>query len=231
MPRYADTAVITSSCSCTLDITTSCTWTVPTGVNRVTFEIWGAGGGGGAVCCCDCYKGGPGGAGGGYSTVTISTVPGCQYVACAGYGGMADIVGNCTLHWCCYGRPGGTSYVTGFNLSNFCATGGEGGRGDCYYGCGCSIPGGVGYGGAVTNCGSPGTGGHSSSVCMLMWGVGAGPGFANAAQMFVSDACCRCMVGTFGVFPGGGGSSAYANACCCCSQGGVGANGLVRIKF
>ena len=41
------------------------TWTVPTGVTKVTFEAWGAGGGGSARCCCDCYHHGHGGSGGG----------------------------------------------------------------------------------------------------------------------------------------------------------------------
>ncbi len=60
-----------------------CLWTVPTGVKRVTFEMWGSGGNGHGFCSCSrChhYKG----AGGGYyNSKTIDVQEGWQYTVCA----------------------------------------------------------------------------------------------------------------------------------------------------
>jgi len=235
MGRYIDSASRQFSIGArTLDVLTTCTWTVPSGVCRVTFEVWGGGGGGGAHCCCDCYREGTSGAGGGYSSKTVVTLPGCAYVVCAGYGGMVTSVGNCTLHWNCCGQQGGTSYVTGFGLSNFCATGGDGGQNTCYWACGCTNYSGIGYGGDQANgciCGSPGfTGGDTGANMCVFNGAGGAP-FTSSNQFAVFDACCRCMLGTPGIYPGGGGTTALSSYSCCCSQAGVGANGLVRINF
>jgi hypothetical protein len=47
-----------------------CLWTVPTGVNRVTFEAWGAGGNGSGACSCNrCHH--FRGAGGGYYNMRL----------------------------------------------------------------------------------------------------------------------------------------------------------------
>jgi len=93
-----------------------CTWTVPAGASKVQFQIWGAGATGGAAQCCG---GAPHGQNGSFAAVIINACPGCQYVLCAG----------CAV--CCYAQPGesggsagGTSYVTGAGLTNFCAMGG-----------------------------------------------------------------------------------------------------------
>lgn len=238
MSRYDNTTtnpLVVLNYSCTMDFTSPgcCGYTIPTGVQRITFEIWGGGGGGGAKCCCDCYHNGVGGSGGGYSRKTVSgTLAGCVYTVCVGYGGMQNCTGSCTLHWCCYGQQGGTTYVTGYGLSNFCATGGDGGQNSCYYNCGCHLDtAGCGFGGDFNACGGTGQLGAGYVGCMLMIGFGAGSAFTNNGQQFTSDACCRCMIGYWGTYPGGGGGGAVANACCCCSQAGVGANGMVRILF
>jgi hypothetical protein len=93
-----------------------CTWTVPAGASQVQFQIWGAGATGGGGQCCG---GSPFGQNGGYATVIIDAVPGCQYVLCAG------------CAYCCYSQPGNgpihlgqASYVTGFGLCGVCASGG-----------------------------------------------------------------------------------------------------------
>lgn len=232
MARYQDATTIVRRGTTAIDVTTSCTWVVPAGITRARFEVWGAGGGGGAHCCCDCYRNSYGGAGGGYSSVIISVSPGASYVACAGYGGMVTAVGSCTLHWCCQGGTGGTSYVQGTGLSGFCATGGDPGNNYCYNHCGCGTGTvGCGYGGTITACGNVGTIGGQDSGVNYVFGFGGGAPFTGAAQIFTADNCCRCMIGTFGVFPGGGGAGALANACCCCHQAGTGANGLVRISY
>ena len=96
----------------------SCTWTVPAGVTRAQFQIWGPGGGTGSGCCCG---GSPFGATGAFATVILPVTAGCQYVLCAG----------CAV--CCYAcraqhnTTGSSSFVTGFGLTNFCAMGGYAG--------------------------------------------------------------------------------------------------------
>lgn len=93
----------------------SCTWTVPAGATKVQFQVWGAGAGTGSGCCCG---GAPFGATGAFATVIIDAVPGCTYTLCAG------------CAFCCYARRsqhtvvGSSSYVTGYDLTNFCAAGG-----------------------------------------------------------------------------------------------------------
>lgn len=96
----------------------SCTWTVPAGVTCARFQIWGAGAGTGFVCCCG-YT--PFGGTGAYASVIIPVSAGWTYTLCAG------------CAFCCCATAGGTndvdgcaSWVTGCNLNNFCAEGGEG---------------------------------------------------------------------------------------------------------
>lgn len=95
-----------------------CAWVVPGGVTCARFQIWGAGSGTGYGCCCAFT---PFGGTGAYSSVIIPVTAGSTYTLCAG------------CAYCCCASAGGTntsagcpSYVTGTNLSNFCAEGGEG---------------------------------------------------------------------------------------------------------
>jgi hypothetical protein len=97
----------------------NCTWTVPTGVTCARFQIWGAGAGRGFGCCCAFV---PFGGTGSYASVIIPVTADDTYTLCAG------------CAFCCYavagmnnvnGQPGCQSFVTGTNLSNFCADGGE----------------------------------------------------------------------------------------------------------
>jgi len=116
------------------------TWTVPTGVNCVTFEIWGAGGGGGAKCCCECYHQGSGGSSGNYASITVPVVAGQSYALCVGAGGMYTESGNSSQHSCCYGGDGGFTSVTGPSITTLCAGGGVGGVNNCYLYCLCTSP-------------------------------------------------------------------------------------------
>lgn len=85
----------------------SCTWTVPAGVTRVQFQLWGPGGGTSSNCCCGGAPFGPSGA---YSVVTLDVTAGESYTLCAG-----------CAH-CCYasqttpGLSAGNSFVTGPGL-------------------------------------------------------------------------------------------------------------------
>ena len=56
----------------------------PSGVEKITFELWGAGGNGHGACSCNRCQHYQGAAGGTYNTKTISTTGGCQYRVCAG---------------------------------------------------------------------------------------------------------------------------------------------------
>lgn len=123
-----------------------CCWIVPDGVRHVTFEVWGGGGGGGSGGRqCNCCDTGEPGLGGAYARKSINVTPGDYYWVCAGNGGMWDeftTSGRPLGNGCCNGINGGASYVIGVGLTNFCAEGGRGGRGDlsigCYYWCGCN---------------------------------------------------------------------------------------------
>jgi len=101
----------------------TCTWTVPSGVTRARFQLWGAGGGANkAPCCCGDA---PFGSTGAYASVIIPVTAGCSYVICSG------------CAFCCFGSttsgaqriPGCPSWVTGPGLCNFCANGGQGALG------------------------------------------------------------------------------------------------------
>lgn len=96
----------------------TCTWTVPAGITRARFQLWGAGGGSGVGCCCG---GSPFGSTGAYASVIIPVTAGNTYTICSG------------CAFCCFpsvggvGRmPGCPSWVTGTGLCNFCAMGGQG---------------------------------------------------------------------------------------------------------
>jgi len=81
-----------------------CAWTVPAGVDRVQFQIWGPGGGTSTNCCCGGAPFGPSGA---YMIVQMDVTPGESFTLCSG------------CAYCCYayqttpGFCGSPSYITG----------------------------------------------------------------------------------------------------------------------
>jgi hypothetical protein len=103
-----------------------CQWTVPAGVTRARFQLWGAGGGSSVGRCCG---GSPFGATGAYASVIIPVTAGDTYTLCAG---CAACCRTCTNN---YSLPGGRcggcqSFVVGNGLCNFCANGGPGRMGN-----------------------------------------------------------------------------------------------------
>lgn len=94
-----------------------CQWTVPAGVKRARFQIWGAGAGSLSGCCCGGSISGTSGA---YASVIIPVVPGCQYTLCAGCACAVPLL------WTAAPTQAANSFVTGFGLCNFCAQGGKG---------------------------------------------------------------------------------------------------------
>ncbi len=85
----------------------SCTWTVPSGVTRATFQSWASGGGTGSNCCCGGAPFGPSGA---YTIIEMDVTAGDSYLLCAG------------CAYCCYayqttnGYCGGNSCICGPGL-------------------------------------------------------------------------------------------------------------------
>ena len=211
----------------------TCTWTVPTDVKEVTFELWGGGGAGGQNYCCYCGLG-VGGGGGAYSLKSIAVTPGTTYTIVAGAGGSGNFY--CSPGGSQVGCRGCTSYVTGTNLTNFCA---EGGCGGCWYS-GC-IPGnaeatggGLAYGGDVNLAGNKAW--LKSGICTWytpkFFSAGGSSPLGGPNQMHQGNFCTPYFSGGYdGVFPGGGGTGLSKCCCDCCGCGGSGAPGLVRITY
>jgi hypothetical protein len=215
-----------------------CLWTVPDGVTKVTFEIWSGGGGGAGHTCCNCCSFAIGGAGGNYATKTITTTPGCTYTVCAGG------AWPCNKSHTCGAGMGCRSYVTGYNLSNFCAVGGCGGwmcNGDAWgprtqQSCAnCNICGifGADYGMMGT------TGvklGHLGCHCSGADGqfTGQPPIIGKWNMSMATEAWCSC--GCYNNWPAGGGVSGASSYCNnfakqCAGGSGQGGSGIVKVTY
>lgn len=99
-----------------------CLWTVPAGVTRAQFQLWGAGGGSGSGQCCT--SGFPGQTGA-YAIVTIPVTAGWTYTLCSGCAACCYAISTSPVDGC-------ASFVVGCGLNNFCAEGGRGSH--------CAIP-------------------------------------------------------------------------------------------
>ena len=217
-----------------------CGWTVPGDVKSVTFEAWGAGGNGSGACSCDRCQHYVGASGGMTNKVAICSCVGCVYTICAGG------VYRC-LSIECAGCCGCTSYVNGYNLSNFCACGGGAGcsTGDWTDGC-------FSYMSSCQNSGTPGgnfanfthQGAFSGSGPFTYPGdachcwkriqntTGAATGL-SAGQQWVSLAECWIRCGCWLAPLGAGGQNAQTTYCGsgCCGQGASGGSGVVKITY
>lgn len=229
---YGSPGACTSGCCCA--------WTVPSNVRRVTFEAWGAGGNGHGACSCDRCQHFMGASGGTYNTVGATTSPGCVYTACAGG------VYPCYSRECTGLANGCTSYVNGYNISNFCACGGSSGCSNGSWTDSCFT--------YMDSCMYPGIGGGEFSLNNHV-----GPWGAAGPYMYPSDAChcwkhlsysssapifntgrndqfqndCWVRCGCWTVPYASGGQGAKSNVCgtSCCGQGGTGGSGVVKITY
>jgi len=101
----------------------SCNWTVPSGVTKARFQLWGAGGGANRGPCCCAHT--PFGSTGAYASVIIPVTAGWTYCMCTG------------CAYCCYAYSssgshrinGCQTWVNGCHFCNFCADGGQGSLG------------------------------------------------------------------------------------------------------
>ena len=214
-----------------------CLWTVPSGVTKLTIELWGSGGGGHGACSCSRCHHYAGAQGGYYNSKIITTVSGCQYTVCAAGNG------NCCRREC-NGCQGCTSYVNGFNLSNFCALGGAGGCANTSWSTYCSAE--------WTCCLGPNSFDGN-------FGMGQQRPAFGAAEFIYDRGQCHCynqaqysgsapLIGTFVGYSlrecwqrcgcwtvpyghgGQGGMTTYCGSSCC-AQGGMGGPGLVKITY
>jgi hypothetical protein len=209
-----------------------CLWTVPTGVRRATFELWGAGGNGAGACSngrCQHYAGAQGGY---YNSKTISVCPGWQYTICAG--GVYPCLSRE-----CNACDGCSSYVTGCNLSNLCALGGSCGCADgnwntmCFsdWAKCCMSPGAMG--------GDFGMGNHRGSYggsfachCYRYVSCSTGAPFLGGAGVVqeLTECWIRCACWT--VPYASGAQNAMTTYCGgCCGQGGTGGSGVVKVTY
>ena len=216
-----------------------CLWTVPSSVKMLKFEAWGAGGNGHGACSCDRCQHYMGATGGNYSTVNVNSCPGCQYTVCAG--------GVCRCYSIeCNACNGCTSYVNGYNISNFCACGGSSGCSNGAWTDSC-----FSY---MDNCAYPGMGGsdfHMNNMTPPF--IAAGPytypgdachcwkslSYSHSAvgfntgriHTFLTECWVRCGCWTVPYAAGGqGGKTTYCGSSCC-GQGGTGGSGVVKITY
>ena len=214
-----------------------CLWTVPAGVKRLHIELWGSGGNGAGTCSCNRCHHFRGAGGGMYTSKMISTVEGCQYTVCA-----AGVYPCCSRD--CTGCYGCASYVTGYNLTNFCAPGGMRGEANTSWSTRCS---------SDNNC-CMGPNSYGSD-----FGVHTQGGTWSATEFVYDRGFCHCytqsmfsggaaLIGTdvqtsirscwhrcgcWTVPYGSGGQTAMSTQCgsSCCGQGGTGGGGLVKITY
>ena len=214
-----------------------CNWSVPTGVNNMWVQAWGAGGNGTGACSCNRCQHFMPAQGGYYNSKMITTQGGNYYTVCAGG------VYRC-LSRECYGCTGCSSYVNGSNLSNFCAFGGRCGQANTGWWCGCSstnpcclAPG--------NNGGDFGIGNHDPGWSVSKYDTYRGwchcwqyahsptsaPLIGTSAYQSLRSCWIRC--GCWTVPYGHGGMNATTTYCGNghCGQGGTGGGGLVKITY
>ena len=210
-----------------------CNWQVPSGVEKITWELWGSGGNGHGVCMCNRCQHFRGAGGGAYNTKTITTSGGCQYTVCAGAPYRCCSRG-------CNGCQGCSSYANGYNLSNFCAIGGARGcaNGDWSVVCTstfpcCLAPGNNGgdFGMAPHqakfsghwNCHCTGNVAHSCSS--------GAPFLAVGTEQQLEQCWIRCGCWTVPYASGGQGAMTTYCGSGHCGQGGQGGTGLVKTTY
>lgn len=183
-------------------------YTVPAGVFKIFYRVWGAGGGGGAG---GGVGAGTSGGGGGYSEGWLAVVPGQlipYIVGAGGAGGASSGLG---------GASGGSSTFNTTIISGGGAGGGgggpSGGGGGSASGGNFNIAGGSGNNGTAFN-----------PAATLQFGVPGGQTYGTPASLVGGSN----GVGVAGLFPGGGGGSG-AGGSVGGSIGAAGAAGLISL--
>lgn len=222
--------------------TANATYTVPTNIQYILVEGWGAGGGGGGSAA-NANAGAAGGGGGSYAASIISVTTGQNFTIIVGTGGTGGAAGanqgnngtatifhNGTIYL--YAEPGRGGAAAGGT-----PTGGYGGNRSNNTGNVVSWSGGKGGDGAA---GAPAVGfsgggggsagdwqngyGPTSSATNLSGGRGGTRYGGEGGQGWTSDSA-----GTTPATLAGGGSGAYCDGSCTAKAGGSGANGRIAI--
>ena len=218
-----------------------CAWRVPSTspfIRRVKFELWGAGGNGSGACSCDRCHHYRGAGGGTYNTRTVTTAPACLYIVCAG-GVYRCLSRNCEA---CNGCA---SYVTGYNLSDFCAVGGGDGQANTDWATvcfsvmeACKQPGDNGGEFATFNHIGPYSGSWynypgGTCHCWKQMMYSSGGALMDVGRIDHFQQLCWIRCGTACVPFAAGGMSAMTTYCgsSCCGQGGTGGSGVVKITY
>lgn len=179
------------------------TWTVPAGITKARFKLWGGGGGGGSAL-------GYGGGAGGYTEAVKAVTPNTDYAVVVGAAASAGVDGNDTT----VSDPTPTVILTAKGGKSGVASAGHYGAGGAiptaYTSDMIMIPG--GSGGYVTADGSTYYGGHGGNSPM---------GGQGAPSSITADS------NKDGCIPGGGGSSADTLV----ATAGAGAKGMVIIEY
>jgi len=209
-----------------------CNWTVPSGVHKVTFELWGAGGNGHGFCSWDRCHHYFGAGGGSFASKTIAVCPGWTYTVCAG-----GTYGCCNFE--CVGCCGCVTYVNGCNLSNFCAIGGNPGCANtswseaCFSDWNCCVDPNMNNSDfAMGNMRPAGTGPHACHCYRHTWCSSNAPFLAGSTYGGELSVCWvrdACWTSTYAQ-GGGGGMTTY------CGNwdngyGGIGGSGVVKITY
>lgn len=193
--------------------TSSDTFVVPTGVNRVRVRVWGGGGGGGAVDSSGTGAGSGGGAGG-YAEEWVDVTPAASITVTVGSGGAGGTYSPAVSP-----VAGGTSSF-GAYLS---ATGGGAGTNVTGGGSATGGAGGSGSGGTLNLSGTPG--GTSSFHTGTPDHVVAGKGGRSPFMGLGTNAS-----GANGVAPGSGGCG-MVMVVTGGGNGGAGAAGMVIVEW
>lgn len=203
-------------------------WTVPAGVNSLTFKVWGAGGAGGSTysgtATINTQNKAGGGAGGSFASVTTNVTPGQVIYFTVGAGGTADVAGFANLSVAesggnsnviinnvtiasAQGGPGGVN-VSGINQSILGAGGAAPTTGNIgstiFYGGNGATGSSTGSGGGGGSAGKGGKGGNAGSVTSLTAGIAGLGGGASGG----TGSNLTATLPTNGAFPGGGGAGA-----------------------
>jgi uncharacterized repeat protein (TIGR02543 family) len=208
-----------------IDTPASGSWTVPEGVSRAIFQVWGAGGAGGSAysgtATANTQSRSGGGAGGSFASVSINLTPGQVVNYTVGAGGIGAAQGFIHLS---KGEDGGSSFASLNDVKIVSALGGLGGQNvsltnSTYGGVGGAAPtkgnigdvffyggnggngGSGGSGGGGGSAGAQGNGGNASSVTAGTAGAGGGANGGTGTNLNATEP-------TAGSFPGGGGAGA-----------------------
>lgn len=203
-PFWTPASVIPAIPNLTMQsFTASGSFTVPAGVTKLKYRVWGSGGGGGGNTGT-VASGGSGGGGGGYVEGVSVVTPAATIAIVIGAGGAGGIGG----------ASGGAGTATTVSVVGVSCAGGSGGTPGTSTSLGTGGAGGAGTGGNLQVTGDNGSPGYYAGFSITGFGGGA---FASSASAGTAS------------FPGGGGGG--GDVFSTSGNGFAGAPGLVVLEW